>query len=376
MAPPTPEDTVDRTPTGAGMTTHEATPETGRTFLDPIVRRVVFVILPAFAIAQWLLVIPLAREAGVWDSLEGHGIVAKKMTPFSSDLFFIVWNAFPILLWLLSLWIVSLLRTKLPLIHRMFGMDEPGEQFRRFERVRRHWGIWVPLTVIAAMACYFQIPKQETLIQTADTCFWWDSRISNWIFFIRLVALGTNMLLIGALLWNLVVVQVYLVALSRTGDPQPTLLHPDRSCGLRDFGAVSFRLTLPWILLALVGVAGLVTHDRKHGIANLIGDLSMLGGPFIVALGFFLYPAMNIRKKVAEKIRSVLRRLEPQVEEWNRKALRPGAASDPLDYPSELHAYRWLTSVTAWPFNMAIMVKLLAAVVAPLATFFVKSLLK
>ncbi|MBU2631403.1 MAG: hypothetical protein KKE61_22565, partial [Proteobacteria bacterium] len=61
---------------------------------------IIYVICPAVAILQWIIIAPLAREKKVWDSLEG-AVVAKGVKhklPFLKDGFFILWNIFPLFL--------------------------------------------------------------------------------------------------------------------------------------------------------------------------------------------------------------------------------------------------------------------------------------
>lgn len=348
----------------------DAVPE----FAPRWIRWLVFGVFPAVAILQWVLVVPLTRAAGTWWSLEGTGLTAEREVPFLRDFFYMAWNVLPILLWLLTLGILARVRRNLPAIHQRFEPEASRRLLDRFAAIGRSPYALVVIVFLALYACYAQFPKQQGFIENGDCCYWWDKRISVPLFAIRLGALFTNTLLVIYILWRLAVFQVYLAVLSRSGSLSPSFLHADGSCGLKCFGSLSSWLFFPWILVAFVGVAGLLDHGTEQGIHNTVGDLAMTILPVLIALAFFFYPALNISGRLKRARNDVLSDLEPPIERWSREsAWREGANPARLEAEQVL-TYQTVSKASTWPFNAAILVRVLMAALAPAITYLLKTL--
>ena len=355
------------------MTVHVEPTETLPEFASPLVRRVILGVFPALAVLQWVLVLPLSRAAGTWWSLDGSGLAADKHVPFMKDFFYMAWNLLPVVLWVLTLGALSRIRRSMPELQQRFDTEASKRLLQRFSAVGRSRSALVVIGLLALYACYAQFPKQQGFIEQQTYCYWWDRRISMPIFWVRIFALFTNTILVVYILWRVAVFQMYLAVLSRSESLSPSFLHADGSCGLKCFGSVSSWLFFPWILVALVGVAGMLDHGTEQGLHNTLGDLAMTSFPVIIGLAFFFYPASRIARRLNGMRSQVLRDLEPPVERWSRESGWRGGSDGGILDSDGLLKYQAVSQASAWPFNAAILARVLMAAVAPAITYLLRS---
>lgn len=331
--------------------------------------RWLYVVLPAAAILQWVLVVPLAVRNDVltssspgFDPLRDELVAGVEPVGLFNDFFFTVWNLFPIVLW--AVYVVGdqfgrqWVRDVAPRIDTTGAADS----IRRLRRIRDHWAPSLLFVGggVAAMAA--QIPKQRGFLETHAQLYWWDWRVSPPIFVIRDLALFFNLVLILLVFWGTLFGLLIVIQAARKGEIQPDYFHPDDAGGLLPVGNAMSILILPWITGAFLGVLGFFDHTTANELLFRVGDVTLVFVCTVIATTLFVYPLWTIHNKIARELQQVQESVHSLADQ--HQLSRDIASADPTelentdpanhkltDSASAILVYQRLDNITGWPVS-------------------------
>lgn len=344
-----------------------------------------FYIFPSIAILQLGLVIYSSYQYDLWTT-QSTGLLAIQINDktvvkgFLNDFFYITWNVFPLLLWANYMVLNRFGKQWLIEVLPLFGTERDREGIKWFHRVRDHWLVLVIIIIISAFAVYAQITKQHHFIDSKSFLYWWDWRISAFVYWTRFVALFFNMTLILLVFWKTLILLAELTWFTKKCDIKCQTLHPDNHCGLKPLGYLIYTLIVPWIIMAFVGVMGWLDHGTDQGIANLLGDTSMILFSSCTAALFFFLPSWYAHKQMKgdlDRTKVKLRDLiNPSELEYLLKKEHYGVGENISNIPKRLNKsafvltlLRDLEKVSEWPFGLAQLAQVIVLIISPIFTF-------
>lgn len=356
------------------------------TFHHPRWDRALYVVLPAVAVLQWLLVIPLSLRNRVltadspgFDPLRADLAAGVEPTGFFNDYFFVVWNLFPIVLWLLYMIADRLAVRWLSDIAPRVDTTAAAPTIERLRRIRDHPipAVLIVLSGLAGMAA--QVPKQLGFFETGAQLYWWDWRVSPAIFTIRDVALFFNTVLIVLVFWGSFFGLLIVLQAIRKGEIRPDYFHPDEAGGLLPLGNALSVLILPWVAGAFLGVIGWFDHTTGSELLFRVADVSLILVCTGVAVALFAYPLVTVRSALADEIDHVRENVYELVDqdEVSREIAAQEATTlsetDPPDHDltdsaAVILLYQRLDNIDGWPIDNQRVVQVVLLVASPAVT--------
>lgn len=331
--------------------------------------RWIYYVLPAVALLQWVLVVPLAVRNDVltstspgFDPLRDELVTGAVPIGLFNDFFFTVWNLFPLILWVVYVVGDKLARRWIHDIAPQVDTTGAANSIRQLRRYRDHWlpAVVILLAGIAGMAA--QIPKQLGFFETHSQLYWWDWRVSPTIFTIRDVALFFNVILIVLVFWGTLFGLLIVIQAVRHGDIDPDYFHPDGAGGLLPMGNAMSVLILPWVTGAFLGVLGFFDHTTASELLFRVADVSLVVVCTTIAAGLFIYPLYLTREQVLadlERVRENVHSLADQHELAQKLANQdPDALTK--THPTEhkltdtagvILVYQRLDAINGWPVD-------------------------
>jgi len=297
--------------------------------------RWMYVVLPAAAFLQWILVVPLAinndvltAESSGFDPLREGLVSGVQPTGFFNDFFFIVWNLFPIVLWAAYMVADRFAIDWVRNLNAHVDTTEAADSIRRLERIRDHWlpTVLIFLFGIAGMAA--QIPKQLGFFETGSQLYWWDWRVSPAIFTIRDLALFFNVMLVVLVFWGTLFGLLILIQAVRKGNVNPDFFHPDDAGGLLPLGNAVSVMILPWVAGSFLGVMGWFDHTTPSELLFRVGDVMLILVCTVVAVALFAAPLIYVQRDLAEDVEHIKENLYSLA---NRKQVAHDLLSEQAD---------------------------------------------
>jgi hypothetical protein len=331
--------------------------------------RWLYVVLPAAAVLQWLLVIPLAIRNDVltstspgFDPLRDELVAGVEPTGFFNDYFFIVWNLFPIALWAVYVAADQLGRQWIRDVAPRIDTTEAADSIRKLRAVRDHWAPSLLFLGGGVAALAAQIPKQLGFFDTHAQLYWWDWRVSPPIFVIRDLALFTNLVLILLVFWGTLFGLLIVIQSVREGAIEPDYFHPDDAGGLLPIGNAMSILILPWILGAFLGVLGFFDHTTASELLFRVGDVFLVVVCTVIAATLFAYPLYTIRTKISRELDQVKENVHSLADQHRLSRDLAGTDAAELsdthptdheltDAASVILIYRRLDNISGWPIS-------------------------
>ncbi|MGE4298368.1 MAG: hypothetical protein AB7E47_10100 [Desulfovibrionaceae bacterium] len=283
---------------------------------------IIYCILPLVAIAQWIVIIRLALNNSVWDSLEGV-TAAKNATykrAFINDGFFLIWNITPIFL-LATYAYISINWPNWEADLLLLNRDELVDAYWATYSFRFNIATLLIITIAAVAAVAIQLAKQNSFIKQRTYIYWWDTRISKTIFWIRLIALFFNMFAVLYTTLAIVSLSYFMLKAIKIANLNLTFFHPDSTGGLGVFGDMSIVMASGYLFISGIGLVAIFDHGFRQGFWHNVSDLSALFC-LIPALVILLYPATVNR----DRLITTFNPLNKQIEQLLYKEI-----------PTELH---------------------------------------
>lgn len=260
-------------------------------------------ILCCLSILQWLLTIIyvsknyhiLGREITL-EKLRGY----DKKISFTHDYFYLYWNIYPIIFYMLFYYLDTSWNTYLNQII-MIGGDKVQSVYNSWfistelfsTTVQYLWIdtlVLVIIIIIAYKATFSsQITKQITFLKNKEKLYWWDIRIVKEIFWIRFIFLFFNMILVGFTAYLITKVAFFIMAilaLENTLSINP--FHPDLFGGLKILMEISSIILAIYFLRAMMGIVGFLDHRGLNDKFQTLGDYYHTSY-FFLGIGFILF---------------------------------------------------------------------------------------
>jgi hypothetical protein len=351
-----------------------------------------YYVLPAAAVLQWVLVVPLAVREQVltsdspgFDPLRTELAAGVEPTGFFNDYFFTVWNLFPLVLFVVYLVANRFGRRWIRDVAPRIDTSEAAPSIRRLRRIRDHWVPAVLVVVAGVAGSAAQIPKQLGFFETHSQLYWWDWRVSPSIFTIRDVALFFNVILVVLVFWGTLFGLLIVIEAVRKGSVNPDYFHPDGAGGMLPLGNAMSVLILPWVAGAFLGVLGFFDHTTASELLFRIGDVALIATCTLIATLLFAYPLYLTKEKVVtdlDRVRENIHNLADQHELAQKLANEDPEQLDEID-PTEhgltdsagvILVYQRLDSINGWPIDNQRVYQVALLVASPGITVLTRSI--
>jgi hypothetical protein len=253
-------------------------------------------VLPAVAIAQWILIVPMARRSGCFSSID-HQPKAEKykfLVPFTKDYFFIAWNSLPLILlgFYYSVW--RHWDTLMATIRLHF--DEPlAAPLDLILELPDKPLFLLALALLSVFAAASQHRKIKRFRHEESFLYWWDPSISRRIFNVRAVALIFNFFTVAYVFSKLVFLTGYITFLPYFSEFHATLGHPDGYGGLAPLGRLCITIAVAFAAAIAIAYVGMLDHRGEHGALHRLGDLGLSVAPSLSAALVLVVPNHQIR---------------------------------------------------------------------------------
>lgn len=271
----------------------------------PAFNIIVYIICPAVAIFQWVIITWLAQKKEVWESLEDIDVAAeyKQKAPFLKDAFFILWNIFPIyLLCVYSYMAMNWSNWKADLL--LLNSTDLPAIYDQLNAFRFNKNSFLMLILISLFAALWQFKKQKKLKNEKEKIYWWDIRISKSIFYIRMVALFFNMFSVLYVVFTAIIISIFILSVVKIDHLNLTFFHPDNSGGLMVIGNLSIVLSSVFLFTSGLGLAAIFDHEFKQGLSHTLTDI--IAPLFIIpALIILIYPTITNKDRLTNEFHNL-----------------------------------------------------------------------
>ena len=221
--------------------------------------------------------------------------------PFIKDTFYIYWNLYPIIFYLLFHGIESSLPYTLTSLD-MISHQQASQDYALFFK-QDIFGIlpWqyvdyiiIFLSIVLAYfgSFYVQSKKQELYRTTGLKTYWWDKELNKAIYNIRLIFLFINLIFIAFMVYLLTRLALFItVFISHNDLISISPFHPDHYGGLSPLIDIASTIMLIYLFRVAMGIKGLLDHREVKGNMQKLGDIYHVAHlPLaIVFLLYFLY---------------------------------------------------------------------------------------
>ncbi len=238
---------------------------------------IMYVILPAIAVLQWLIVIPVVQRKKLWGALAKIGSIhaVDKKIAFMDDGFFFLWNISPIFFlgvyyytasnW--QNWVADLI---------LLNRNDLVLCYNKLYFLRFHEVVLLLCVTISIVAVCYQIWKQHQFKKYNTFVYWWDIRISKIIYITRLFALFYNMFLFFYILLFVFHMGIFLVQVVNLSQLNLMFFHPDNAGGLGVIGEISIVLSSILLFISGIGITAIFDHKHTQGIVHTMSDIMSL----------------------------------------------------------------------------------------------------
>ena len=248
-----------------------------------------------FSIFQWLLtaVFLVKNRKQLLVEIPGY----SHTVPFIKDTFYIYWNLYPIVFYLLFHNIesnFSFTLASLDMISQHQATQDYNFFFMQdiFDIPWRYIDISVfVLSIFLAYlgAFHIQPKKQAYYIKTRSKIYWWDKRLNQIIYYIRLVFLFFNLIFIAFMVYLLTKLALFIVLfLSHSDTISISPFHPDHYGGLVPILDIASTFMLIYLFRIVMGIKGFMDHQEAGGMLQKIGDYYHVAHT-LIALMFLPY---------------------------------------------------------------------------------------
>lgn len=352
----------------------------------------IYIIGPASAILQWLLVLPLALNNNVIfsDSAGFNGIGIQEgvaPTGFINDFFFIAWNIFPVLLLLVYIIADKFGTTWIRDVANNVDTKNSHDKIQYIRKIKNNRYIHAIIILTGLVGMGAQIPKQIGFFNNLTQLYWWDWRVSPAIFIIRDIALFFNTITVITIYWHTLLSSVEIIVSVKYGDVIPQFFHPDLSGGLMSYGNAITILVLPWIIGSFLGLLGYFDHGAPSEMLFRIADITViiLGTVVsLVILGYSLYVVKIDIQDDIERIQSHIHILSDQdslgsriTNESPEELLNEEPSNHKLSESAPLILIRQrIDNINPWPIDEQRVSQILLVIVSPLTTITFRTLIE
>jgi hypothetical protein len=338
-----------------------------------------YCIWPALLVAQWAIVALLSWFAGVWSSLPGQFPEHTRTVPFLQDFFFWAWNLFPFgfafSIWLADRNVRTLIAIGLPRSTSEEGLALVRRTVQNWVALALSRRVLLLASVVAVAGIVLQYVKIANWERTLDRVYWWQTQFSAPVFYVRLVTLFLDLLILVVGFVCLLGLLVGLGQLAKSRLWNLDLVHPDGGGGLVPFGITALTFTVLPFLASMVGLLGYFDHCGAASMQT-IADMAFVLLASLFCLLAFLLPVWPIHVAMRDEkharcptLGQTLKGIGPPptddesrdidqtcqaVHDWQER-------HEPI---ASLHAR--LVSASTWPFSLGVLLRAIGVVMGPI----------
>jgi hypothetical protein len=225
----------------------------------------------------------------------------KNPIPFIKDTFYIYWNLYPIVFYILFSSIDSSFNITLANLNMITSNNAIQEAYKILfqEKYIQYFDLIVIVTsiIIAYWGTFITQPKkQKRYISQKDKIYWWDIRLSKEIYWIRLIFLFFNLILISFLVYLLTKIAIFIMLiLGNTHSIHINPFYPDNYGGLGSIINLASVIMLIYLFRGIMGIKGLIDHRKLNDKAQFLGDIYHASYLlFAIIFLFFVTHKLNI----------------------------------------------------------------------------------
>jgi len=344
-------------------------------------------ILFIFACLQWMLIFIYfiknhhqikKLDQSLFESFKNYTV--SKKVPFYKDYYFFYWNLFPIIYFIYFSMLVYSWDDKFATINMITKGNISDifslffDKVNIFNTLIEYRKIDILIIIMTLIYIYFismgtQFKKQQQFIKETKQIYWWDIRISKYLFIVRLIFLISNVILVSFITYIITKVTLFTIFIlySKYIKFIANPFYPDNYGGLKILMEVSSIIISMYFFRAMMGIVGFLDHKGVKTFKQYVGDIYnmlyvIIGFVYFILITYGIYKILSKVDTSIYMTQNIYNKF--LIQDSNFSTTIVNKISTVSDY------YTPLINFNKYPFDLSLLSNSILTIVLPLSLWF------